>query len=221
VAVIPYTANPASNSTDWANAVTALPNGAVEILDFDAHALGTLAPNNFVGVTLTGAGVFTSVEFSAGPGNPGSRPPASNGEGLHGTSNILFNSAQLPPTGSLTATFDRAVSGFGVMTIDLFNPTSNGNRVTLEAFDGPDGSGNSLGVATAAQFEFQQNFLYFLGLTIDANNIRSAVFTSFATDGDQMAIDHLAVGTIPEPSSMTMLLLPLAILCFGRRRRKR
>lgn len=211
--------NPTGNSTDWLSAANGLTSAVVTVQDFDAHAVGALVPGNFSGMTMAGTGDFQAVTNTAGPGNPGGLPPQSNGEGVHGVSNVLF---EIPPAGglaggTLVVTFDATVAGFGLMTVDTFTPQGR-NTVTLEAFDGPNATGNSLGSFNAAQFNFQQNKLYFMGLISDSNDIRSVSFTNNGGDGDRLAIDHLTVVTVPEPSSALMLTLAAAGIVFRRRR---
>ncbi|MCP5538183.1 MAG: hypothetical protein H7A51_18370 [Akkermansiaceae bacterium] len=215
-----FVSNPTSNSTDWLAVATGLAGSVVTVQDFDDHAVGALNPTNFPGMTLAGTGYYQEVVNSAGPGNPGSGSPSSSGEGTHGISNILGAN---PPVGgapgTLTVTFDAAVTGFGLMTIDMFTPTSRPlNTLTIEAFDGPNATGSSLGSVTAAQLNLQQNRLYFMGLISDANDIRSVVFTNIGGDGDQVPLDHLTVVTVPESSSMSLLSL-CAVLMLSRRRR--
>ena len=123
--------------------------------------------------------------------------------------------------GTFTISFDAPVIGVGLFTIDLFNPGDNPpdvrNAVTIEVFDGPNGTGNSLGLFDSAQFNFQMNFLYFMGVSSTDNDIRSLVFNNPAGAGDDIGIDNI-VFAVPAPGGLA--LLGMAGLIAGRRRRR-
>jgi hypothetical protein len=182
------------------------------------------------GVTLTATGDVDNVMNGAGPGQSNtSSPPLSPGEGPHAPSNYLNDGTQIS---SLTISFDAPVFGAGLFTIDHFNPGGD-NPLTLEAFDGPNGTGNSLGIATSVAFNYQPNNLYFMGVTSDSGGIQSVVFTDVSTStGDVIGLDDIwfaTAGDVPPPQPPTVvapipvpatgpaakIILLLSLLIFG------
>lgn len=229
-----FTQNPTTNSVDFTTKITSL-GGSVTTLDFESHPVGALQGNFYTtsnGVTLTANGDVDLVENGAGPGQSNtSSPPLSVGEGPHAASNYLYDG---PNVSSLTISFNAPVWGAGLFTIDHFNPGDT-NPLTIEAFDGPDGTGNSLGVVTSAPFNYQPNNLYFMGITSDAGDIRSIVFTDVNTQtGDTMGLDDIlyapaapapappAPSAPPEPvptmSVYGLLLMIIGLGFIGQRR---
>ena len=214
--LVGYVDNETGNSADWTNGVNGLGGLINTDMDFETHPLGPLDPNHYsgLGVTLTGVN-FNDVIFGAGPGQGNDfTEPLSDGEGLHPASNYL----EAPATaGSLTISFDAPVLGVGFFTVDLFNP-NNVNPVTIEAYDGPNGTGNFLGSYAGAGFNFQKNNLYFMGVTSSAVDIRSLVFVNPAGAGDRVGIDNIVFATVPSPG-----LLPAFAVAglLGSRRRRR
>lgn len=92
------------------------------------------------------------------------------------------------PTGSLIVDFDAPTSGVGGYFLDVeSNPSS------LEAFDGPGGTGNSLGrIVLQNEGDNSQSFA-----GIIADNIQSAVFAmSSHGSPDGTGLDDLTFGTI-------------------------
>ena len=214
-----YVNNETGNSVDWTTAVLGKGGIINTDIDFETHPLGPLDPNHYdsLGVTLGVTGGFPGISFGAGPGqtNTGSTP-TSSGEGLHPASNFLLADA----LGTFTISFDAPVIGVGLFTIDLFNPgdqPDGRNPVTIEVFDGPNGTGNSLGLFDSAQFNFQMNFLYFMGVSSTDNNIRSLVFNNPAGAGDDIGIDNI-VFAVPAPGALA--LLGITGLMGTRRRRR-
>ena len=179
------------------------------------------------GVTLTATGDVDDVKNGAGPndGNTSSTPK-SPGEGPHAVSNYLYDGGGVS---TLTISFGETKFGAGLFTVDHFNPYDD-NPLTLEAFDGPDGTGNSLGIVTSAAFNYQPNNLYFMGITSDQGNIRSVLFTDVNTiTGDTMGLDNIMFSAggevvapsvpVPVPSTglIGQLLLILALLFIASR----
>lgn len=72
--------------------------------------------------------------------------------------------------------------------MDLFNP--NGvHPVKIEAFTGPNGTGDLLGSFNAAGFNFQKNKLYFMGIVSTDRNVGSVRITVTGGAGDVLGID--------------------------------
>ena len=184
-----YVDNPAGNSSDWTNAILGMGGVVNADIDFESHPLGPLDPNHYsgLGATLGQTGGY-DVRFGEGPaqGNH-TTEPLHKGEGPHPASNFLFAG----DAGTFTISFDRPVLGIGLFTVDLFNP-NGANDVSIEAYDGPNGTGNLLGSFSAADFNFQANNgnnMYFMGVTSDQGNLRSLVFVNPGGAGDDLGID--------------------------------
>lgn len=203
-----FTNNPTTNSTDWGTSVTGLGGAINTNVDFDAHPLGALQSNFYAlsdGVTLTPSGDVNQVQFGAGPGQGNTvTPPLSPGEGVHPTSNFLFDGGS---PSSLTISFAQPVLGVGLFVIDYYNP-SGSNPLTIEAFTGANGTGTSLGSASSVAFNFQRNNLYFMGVSSSGNDIGSIVFTDVnSATGDTTGIDSIQfaplVNQAPDCSNAT------------------
>ncbi|RJP30327.1 MAG: hypothetical protein C4547_16835 [Phycisphaerales bacterium] len=188
--VIGFVDNPTGNSVDFRNKVADLGGEVNEAVDFESHPLGAIVPDHYAGegVRLTGGGSVTSVQNGAGPGQGNiSSPPLSDGEGVHQPSNFVAGPAS---PGSLTISFDEASLGGGVFLVDMFNP--NGvHPITLQAFDGPEGTGNLLGTFRAAGFNFQRNKLYFMGVVSTDSDIRSIRVNITGGAGDAIGFDNV------------------------------
>jgi hypothetical protein len=218
-----FTANPATNSQEFAAFVANL-GQSLTTLDFETHPGGVLQPDFYasLGVRLTTTTRVT-VRFGPGPGESDtSTPPTSSGEGAHPDSRFLFFE---PVPSQFTISFASPVSAVGFSTIDLYNPAglSARNPVSIEAFAGPNGTGPSLGVFDSAQFNFQRNFLYFMGVGSPTGNIGSLVWTDpVGQSSDYVAIDNIQFSSspapTPEPASLLLLSSGASVLIGLRRR---
>jgi hypothetical protein len=225
--VIGFVSSPTTDSSDFATAVVSNGGSLNTSINFDTHPTGALQADFYsgLGATLGGTGDFTSVQNGAGPGQGNtSAPPLSGGEGLHAISNFVGGNI---PGGTFTVSFSSAVLGVGLFTVDLFNPGGVFNNATIEIFDGPDGTGTSLGTFNAVGYNFQPNNLYFMGAISTSNDIRSLVFTSTGGGGDVIGLDNVEFATtgiptgVPEPGALGLLGLGLATLAAGRLFRSR
>lgn len=226
-ALIGFVSNPTGNSTDWASQVSLLGGTVNSNVNFDTMATGTLNSNFYTvsdGVTLiSSSNDVSTVQFGAGPGqNNVSSAPVSIGEGLHASSNYLFDGGV---ASSLTISFASNVLAVGLDIIDYFNPYGS-NPLTIEAFTGQNGTGASLGLFSSVAFNFQRNNTYFMGLVSTQSNIGSLVFTDVnAATGDTTGIDNIVFATssntpVPAPAPIALLGLGLAVLSFTRKLKK-
>jgi len=75
--------------------------------------------------------------------------------------------------------------------VDHFDPSAN-NFLSIEAFTGPDGTGESLGVFQSLPFNFQRNFEYFMGITSSRQSIGSIVYRDLSSaTGCTLGIDDI------------------------------
>jgi hypothetical protein len=226
-----FVANPTTNSSDWATAVGGLGGSINSNVTFDTHPLGGLNGAFYTasdGVTMATTGGTSSVKFGAGPAQLNtSTGPVSPGEGAHAASNYLEFDNTGPST--LTISFSEGVVGAGFFLVDLFNPGSQPagrNAVQIQAFDGVNGTGSSLGLFDAAQFNFQQNGLYFMGVTNSDAAIRSIRLINPAGSSDIIGVDNIRFatrstsGVVPEPVSLALMLPGLAALTLLKRGRR-
>ncbi len=210
---IGFVSNVSSNSTDWRNDVLAR-GCQISTLDFSSHPNGALVSTHYqaqYGVTLSASNGFNSVVYSTGSSSgTTSTTPKSTGEGLHSTatSMLVDNDA----SSSLTVSFDRAIFGIGFYLVDLYNP-SNIHPYKLEAFTGVNGTGTSLGSVNAAGYNFQLNYIYFMGLVSTAGDIRSVVISDIVSGtGDGVFIDDIVFASVPELSTWCLLLVASALV---------
>ncbi len=118
--------------------------------------------------------------------------------------------------------FATPVLGAGLFTIDAYNPLPGYDNFSLSAWTGADGTGTLLGTATGAQFNFQPNNLYFLGVLSTAADIGSVVFSQNGTrTGDDVGLDNLEVAAAPgtpEPGTWALLCAGAFLILFRLRR---
>lgn len=212
--VIGYVSNLSGNSTDFSTAVAGA-GGTITTYTFNDLATGGLSPSAYAGLTFSGN--INQVAFGNGPGDGNDASgPLSPGEGANGASNYVWSGVN---NDSLTVNFASSVSGVGLFVIDSFNIF--GTTTNISAFDS---SNNLLGSFNGANFNFQNNNLYFMGITSSASDIASVVFSHFGSStGDRIALDNLQVATggstVPDSGS-TLLLLGGAMTAFAAFRRR-
>lgn len=224
-AIIPFVANPQTNSTDWATAVTGS-GKVITTLNFDTLTAGALPldskTGNYVlndylvsnGVSFSVAGTAAAITNGAGPSGMGTYRQNA-GEGLHAVSNYVNIPASA--TTEITVDFVNPVSAAGFFSIDLASWKQNGLSLTIEAFSGASATGTSLGVATSYDPAFfQPNHLYFMGLRSTASDIKSIQIRG-GWAGNSFGMDDFKFGQVPEPAGMCLLGLAAASLLTKRR----
>lgn len=224
-ATMAFADHPNTNSQDWTNYVVSHGGSVALTLDFESHPLGALQEAFYAsqGVHMTLAA--SSLSYNAVQdyrnnynGTVYGYGPNSSGEGLASENR---NFAAYNPNGAwtLTLSFDQAVMGTGLYVIDLFNGLGN-RRTTLAAYDGVDGSGNLLALATAPDYNFQLYNKVFLGVAADSASIRSVVFTNpYPYYGDGIALDDIRIAAVPEPRTGTLMMVGLGMAGWVARRR--
>ena len=193
--VVEFVNNPTSNSADMVGWASGLGSVTVDTsIDFESHPDGELIADFYPGVTLSGVNV--TVAHGPGSRSGAEARPSSPGEGpLLSYQGYLSNGA--PADGwAVTVSFDLPVFAAGFMTADIFDAFGD-NGVTIEAFDGIDGSGSLLGSALSAPYNFELNSKYFVGLGDDEGRIRSIrVSTPSALYGDSQYVDAIIYATV-------------------------
>ncbi len=190
-------------------------------ITFAGQPNGPLNPNFTPGVTLTPSGDVNTIMTSAGPGQ-GNTSGAVLGEGPHASSEFLFDGVN---ASSLTISFANPVFGVGLFIIDYFNPGFN-NTLNVYAWTGQNGGGSMLAGFSSVSQNFQNNNMYFMGVTSGAGNIGSLVFEDANSNaGDTIGLDNITYGTAanvtatPEPASILLMATGLAGLAMARRKR--
>jgi hypothetical protein len=226
---IGFVNNPASNSIDWSNAVTGLGGSINSNVNFDSMPVGNFPTTSTFylasdGVTMTwntGANGFATIQNSAGPSGAGTGGGRSTGEGVHPASNYLRRSGSY--VNNVTISFNSPVLGVELATIDLYSRYP-GNLLSITAYSGEGGTGAILGTFNGASYNFQQNYMYGMGIISTDNDIRSIKLSyNNAGWGDTYGIDNILFATqqataVPEPA--TMLLLGLGLMGLAGVRRK-
>jgi hypothetical protein len=198
-AVVGFADQPTANRAAWTSTVAGWGATIDATMNFDEMRTGAMRSDFYLsrlGVTLTPVGDVVNIVFGQGPSNGDvTTGPISFGEGQHRASNLLYDGFGLS---SLTISFANPVNGVGLYLIDYFNPRGD-NPITLEAFDA---NGGSLGAVHAAAYNFQNDYLYFLGLARREGDIRSVVLSDLSSAyQDTIGIDDIlfAFGAAPPP----------------------
>lgn len=218
-AVIGFVANPTGNFADWTTHLAATGAGTVTVIDFEAHPVGPLNGSFYTGqgvsMSIT-APDFEGVLDVTGVPAGSSDCPCSTGEGPFPLSRALIYNDRV----SLIVSFANAVSAFGMLTGDHYDPAGT-DPITIEAFTGTDATGTSLGSFQSAPFNFQLGYSYFMGIASGTNEIRSVRITdalSGTNDGVDLDDFRLAMVNVPEPATLSVFGLAVAGLLGLRRR---
>ncbi|HBZ71348.1 MAG TPA: hypothetical protein DEP35_17095 [Deltaproteobacteria bacterium] len=204
--VIGFVSQPTTNSKDFAAAVAAR-EGAITTLDFETHPLGPVIPTFYPGVTLAFSPPDSVAVSDAPPGSGSLAPPLSPGEGPYPVSRHIVGGRFL-----LTITFDEPVLAVGFMTVDYFNP-GGVNSTTLNAYEGPSGTGVLLGSFATAPFNFQTGNMYFVGALSTASDIRSITFRAPGNFNDGIFIDNVEYArVVPEPGTLALVAVQVFLM---------
>jgi hypothetical protein len=215
-----FVGNPGSNSSDWATYVTGLGGWINTSINFDTHPTGALQANFYsgLGVTLAETGTVGNVNTGAGPGQGNtSSTPLSAGEGLHQVSNYVWVDVG---SGTFTMNFATPVMGAGLFIVDYFNPQSTPlSPITIAAYNSTNAL---LGSYQSAVYNFQENYMYFMGIASTTSNIAAVKFTITGGHGDQIGLDDIRFAgsrtPIPGPATILLLAPGLAGLAAFRKR---
>jgi hypothetical protein len=158
--------------------------------------------------TTSSPGAFSNWP-TAGPADPGS------GDGF-----VMYDTP-------LVLDFDAPLAAFGVTFYHHYPSIFGGrmvNPATLEVFDGPNGSGNSLGTVSSTGYTGPENGNPdFVAVWSDTTNILSARLIGTGANLG-FGVDGYGASMQPVPEPQTVLLLAVAgvtPLVLGWRRRKR
>ena len=205
------------------------------------------ALSGYNGLTITTTGIFNFYgvqDTTTGPSDNGNVTPASPGEGQNpGSPNRYLGpyqaigsnaSAPSPAGSSVTFSFTKGVSSFGLFIIDL-NNEGGVNPDTLNFYAGANGTGALIATLTPVQDNFGASYagcpactvdeLYFMGLLSPSAPIMSVVYTTANTDSNYLnyvALDRVEfAGAVPEPGSLALVFGGLALLALRFRRKVR
>jgi hypothetical protein len=149
--------------------------------------------DDFSGLTLTAGpgadGLFVGIPDASVRGTNSTKFFAHD---FFPTSGVACLSPDLtgPPNGAVIVDFDTRVGGVGVFFLDV-----EFGGASIEVFDGPGGTGNSLGVLSLGYRG--DNLRAFTGVVASGNDIRSAVLAMGpGGGGDGVSMDDLFFGTI-------------------------
>lgn len=176
-------------------------NAAVVIESFESFTPGTIITDQIAGLAVSAAmGGNAVISLASDPVLP-FEP--------HG----LYNDApgQFDRGFEFALIFDFVTSGFTIGAIVDFGEIGTGLQVV--AYDGPNGTGNVLGIASTTTETF-------IGVT--APGIKSAVFSQAGDTPATWLIDNLTYETIvPAPPALLLFATALAAAGFVRRPSKR
>ncbi len=213
-----FVSNPSSNSLDWFNAANAAGATINTDMNFDTHPTGSLQSGFYSGVTINYANIG-SVEFGTGPAQA-NHDYSQSGEGTHTPSYFIRAYAN----SILTLTFDNAVMGAGLFTIDKWYGIDYGSEVIMTAYDSYD---NVLGTFDSINLNFQPNNLYFMGLMSDAQNITKLTIQFDGVGSDIIGYDNVVYASagctsaVPAPGALLLSGLGTGVIGWFRKRTQR
>ncbi len=194
--VVEFVSSPETNSYDMAAWIAGL--GAYTVnasADFESHPDGEVIPDFYPGLWIEA--VNTTVDHGEGSPNGAGNRPQSPGEGPLLAYQGYTSNGTVKEGWSLAVTFDTPVVAAGFMTADLFNAFGDNNLI-VEAFDGPAGTGSSLGAFVSAAYNFELNARYFMGIGDSAGRIKSIVLsTPYVSYGDSQYVDGILFAEAP------------------------
>jgi hypothetical protein len=116
--------------------------------------------------------------------------------------------------------FANAISAIGLLTGDHYDP-SGGDPITMQAFDGLNGTGTSLGAFQSFPRNYQLGYSYFMGVASSVNEIRSIVLTdAFSGTSDGVYLDNFKIAMVDAPEPATLGVLAIGVVgMLGLRRR--
>jgi len=181
--------NPTANSTDFAAACAARGLPVNRTIDFATHPEGAVVPTWFQassGVVISTGGT-TSVNTGDGSLSGNTLDPGGVGEGVMPEPARYLATGGAPPT-TVEFTFDRPVSGFGVMTADMFQWGGATPSATIEAFDA---AGGLIDGSPSINTSFEFDYLYFMGVIDDDARISRIRFTNNGISGDSIYLTQV------------------------------
>ena len=218
-AVVGFVNNPTGNAADWASHIAGTGASVTTVIDFEGHPLLALNGSFYAaqGVTMSIASpLYQFVTDVTGVPSGSSDCPCSVGEGPFPLSRALVYGDQV----SLTVNFANAISAIGLLTGDHYDP-SGGDPITMQAFDGLNGTGTSLGAFQSFPRNYQLGYSYFMGVASSVNEIRSIVLTDgFSGTSDGVYLDNFKIAMVDAPEPATLGVLAIGVVgMLGLRRR--
>lgn len=219
-AVIGFVNNPTGNAADWANYLSGTGSTVMTVIDFESHPAGSLNGGFYAGQGVTMSIVapfYEQVTDITGVPSGSFDCPCSFGEGAFPLSRALIYGDQV----SLTVNFANAISAIGLLTGDHFDPFGV-DPITIEAFDGVNGTGASLGLFQSFPRNYQLGYSYFMGVASTTNEIRSIVLTDgFSGTSDGVDLDNFQIAMVDVPEPATLGVLAVGVIgMLGLRRRR-
>jgi hypothetical protein len=178
--------SPTQNSADFVADRAAAGQTAAPLIDFSTHPDGEVVPDWYqtvAGATLSVNGT-AAVRTGVGSLDGNTFDPGGIGEGLMPEPMRYLDTGSASPM-SVDFAFDPPVTGFGLMTADMFMWVGGNPAATIEAFDA---DGASLGLAASFDQSFEFDFYYFMGVVDDAGRIARVRFTNFGGSGDTIYV---------------------------------